>query len=78
MLYIYYIKDPDIFSDRLKWFLYIRCAVRNQPENVLKEILKIISDMVYIIYLKSVSISELLTMIGLIITQNTNQSLSLH
>ena len=68
MLYIYYIKDPDIFSDRLKWFLYIGWIVRNEPEEVLKEVLKIISDMVYSIYLKFVLISELLTLAGLIIT----------
>ena len=39
---------------------------------VLKEVLKIISDMVSSIYLKFVLISELLTLAGLIITLNTN------
>ena len=64
------IKEPMIFGDRLKWFLYmyIGCIVRNQP----KEVLKIISDIVYSIYLKIVLISELLTLTGLIITLNTN------
>ena len=49
--------------------IFIGCVVRNQPEEVLKEVLKIISDMVYSIYLKFVLISELLTLAGLIITQ---------
>ena len=48
------------------------CVARNQPVVVLKEVLKIISDMVYGIYLKLVLISELLTLAGLIITLNTN------
>ena len=61
-----------IFCDRLKWFLYIGCVVKNQPEEVLKEVLKIISDMMYSIYLKVALISELLTLTGLIITLNTN------
>ena len=47
--------------------------MRNQPQEVLKEVsLKIISDMVYGIYLKFVLISELLTLTGLLITLNTN------
>ena len=54
------------------------CVARNQPVVVLKEVLKIISDMVYGIYLKLVLISELLTLAGLIITLNTNQLLTLH
>ena len=54
------------------------CVARNQPVEVLKEVLKIISDMVYGIYLKLVLISELLTLAGLIITLNTNQLLTLH
>ena len=54
------------------------CVARNQPVVVLKEVLKIISDMVYGIYLKLVLVSELLTLAGLIITLNTNQLLTLH
>ena len=61
-----------IFCDRLKWFLYIACVVKKQPEEVLKEVLKIVSDMVYGIYLNVFLISELLTLTGPIITLNTN------
>ena len=39
--------------------------MRNQPEEFLEEVLKIISDMVYSIYLKFVLISGLLTLTGL-------------
>ena len=46
----------------------IGCVVRNQPE----EVLKIFSDIVYSIKITFVSISELLTLTGLIITLKTN------
>ena len=46
--------------------------MRNEPEEVLKEVLRIISDMVYSVDLKFVLISELLTLTGLIITALLN------
>ena len=47
--------------------LRYRMRVRKQPEEVLKEVLQIILDMVYSIYLKFVLFSELSILTGIII-----------
>ena len=59
-------RTPD-FLWRAEVVLRYRMRVRKQPEEVLKEVLQIILDMVYSIYLKFVLFSELSILTGLII-----------